>query len=97
MLSVVRADRLKDCTLVKCKFNDAFQSKDAKSALQKYPHDKSVQKDTFILPAGSAVATRIKTGGPGLWFVHCKCAVPSERGHVQQVLFSLFACMFIFS
>ena len=37
-------------------------------------------KDTFIMPAGGAVVTRVLTRKPDLWFAHCHMEVHREDG-----------------
>ena len=49
-------------------------------ALADIPFGSRPLKDTFILPAGGAVATRIYTGEPALWFAHCHLEAHREDG-----------------
>eukprot|EP00537_Pseudo-nitzschia_pungens_P012277 CAMPEP_0172386058 /NCGR_PEP_ID=MMETSP1061-20121228/3655_1 /TAXON_ID=37318 /ORGANISM="Pseudo-nitzschia pungens, Strain cf. pungens" /LENGTH=1062 /DNA_ID=CAMNT_0013115305 /DNA_START=282 /DNA_END=3470 /DNA_ORIENTATION=- len=73
ILKIEMPTRDEDCTLSKCKLNTAFDLKDSEvfRSLERAPIGSGVLKDTFILPAGGAVATRIHTNEPALWFAHC--------------------------
>jgi hypothetical protein len=72
--------RNKDCTLSKCKLNTAFDLEENKGIHESIPTGSNVLKDTFILPAGGAVVTRIQTKEPALWYAHCHIDVHKEDG-----------------
>ena len=59
------------CDHSKCTLSEAFTSDEAREALNAIPFGTRALKDTFILPAGGAVATRFYTGDPAIWFAHC--------------------------
>ena len=81
ILDVDVPHREEHCTLSKCKLNVAFDSSSQRLAhLNESPIGSAVLKDTFILPAGGAVATRIQTGAPALWFAHCHLDPHKEDG-----------------
>jgi len=70
-----------DCTLQSCKLSEAYESKDRLLALDSIPPNQSIQKDTFVIPAGGAVATRLQTGNrSGLWMVSGQRDVHGEDG-----------------
>lgn len=80
ILAIEKPDRKRDCNLSHCKLNTAF-NKDAIANLDRtIPRGISVLKDTFILPAGGAVVTRIHTEEPALWFAHCHLDFHKEDG-----------------
>jgi len=68
------------CDQVKCVLSEAFTSDDTLKGLADIPFGKKPLKDTFILPAGGAVATRFYTGDPALWFAHCHMESHREDG-----------------
>jgi len=88
VLDVRRSVRDHDCTLFKCKLNQAFSSESEIRRLHSIPHGRSVIKDTFILPAGGAVATRFShvTGEPGVWLGHCHMNIHREDGMASLLL-----------
>ena len=70
-----------DCTLAKCKLNSAYESHaDVRALASRIPPGRAVLKDTFILPAGGAVVTRIFTYEPSVWFAHCHLEVHKDDG-----------------
>lgn len=88
-------NKQKDCTHVKCKLNTSFSSKEKIEKLKATPYNKAVLKDSFVVPAGGAVATRITTHEPALWFVHCHIGFHREDGkklhfYLSQNLFFFF-------
>ena len=80
ILNIYLPIRNQDCTLSKCKLSTAFDSVESIAALDSIPIGSSILKDTFILPAGGAVATRIQTDSPALWFAHCHVDNHRENG-----------------
>lgn len=68
------------CNHQRCELSDLFTSEEAIQRLASIPAGTRPLKDTFILPAGGAVATRIFTGEPALWFVHCHLDAHREDG-----------------
>jgi hypothetical protein len=80
ILAIDQPNRKQDCTMSKCNLNTAFDSEEAIATLQEIPRGSKVVKDTFILPAGGAVATRIQTEEPALWFAHCHLDFHREDG-----------------
>jgi FtsP/CotA-like multicopper oxidase with cupredoxin domain len=76
ILETHAADREKDCTLVKCSLYNGYDIK----KLKDIPIGSRPIKDTFILPAGGAVATRIATRRAALWFAHCHMELHREDG-----------------
>jgi len=72
---------IQDCTLQSCKLSEAYESKDRLLALDSIPPNHSIQKDTFVIPAGGATATRLQTGNrSGLWMVSGQRDVHGEDG-----------------
>lgn len=71
ILSIDQPIRNRDCTFSECKLSTAFDSAEVISAIDSIPRGSNVLKDTFILPAGGAVVTRVQTEAPALWVAHC--------------------------
>ena len=42
--------------------------------------DRSVRKDTLMVPAGAYAVIRFKTDNPGKWFLHCHIEFHSMQG-----------------
>ena len=80
ILSVATPMRKRDCTLAYCDLSTAFDAMGTRVVLDNVPRGVSVLKDTFILPAGGAVATRIHTENPALWFAHCHLEAHRDDG-----------------
>ena len=80
ILEVYVPDREKHCTLAKCELNDLFHDDEKMKELEKIPAGSRPIKDTFIMPAGGAVATRIHTREPAPWLAHCHMEVHREDG-----------------
>ncbi len=80
ILDVKFANRSKDCTLVKCKLIDDFNSPSKIEKLKNLKIGSRPLKDTFIMPAGGAVATRITTHDPAPWLAHCHTEIHREDG-----------------
>ena len=80
MLAIDQPVRNRDCTLSQCKLSTAFNSEESIAAIDNIPRGSSVVKDTFILPAGGAVVTRIQTEAPALWFAHCHLDFHKDDG-----------------
>lgn len=76
ILATYAADRERDCTLVKCSLYNGFDV----NTLKDIPTGSRPIKDTFILPAGGAVATRIATRQAAIWFAHCHMELHREDG-----------------
>jgi len=68
------------CNLAKCELTDIFSSEKKMEELKRIPKSTRPIKDTFIMPAGGAVATRIFTRGPGPWLAHCHTEVHLQDG-----------------
>ena len=86
IIGVALPNRQEDCTLSKCKLNAFYESEDDVRALAaSIPQGNAVMKDTFILPAGGAVVTRIQTKEPNLWYAHCHI----EIHHLDGMAFIL--------
>ena len=77
ILKTFAADREKDCTLVKCNLYDGFDMEELKAA----PQGSRPMKDTFIMPAGGAVATRINTRSAASWLAHCRNCIEMMVWH----------------
>ena len=76
IIGVALPNREEDCTLSKCKLNTFYESEDdVRELAASIPLGNAVMKDTFILPAGGAVVTRIHTQEPNLWYAHCHIAM----------------------
>lgn len=71
ILDVYIPDRYEKCSLVKCELSEHFSSSERLQGFDEMPYGNVPVKDTFILPAGGSVATRILTENPALWFAHC--------------------------
>ena len=76
ILKTFAADRLKDCTLVKCNLYGGFDIEE----LKVIPKGSRPMKDTFIMPAGGAVATRISTKSAATWLAHCHMELHRDDG-----------------
>lgn len=72
--------RTKHCTLSKCSLNKAFDKQKLSKLDRETPSGSTVLKDTFILPAGGAVVTRVTTADPALWFAHCHIHTHRDDG-----------------
>ena len=71
ILEVFAAHREKDCNLIKCNLSNIFNSTKKMAELERISYGSRPMKDTFILPSGGAVATRIFTRNSAQWFAHC--------------------------
>jgi FtsP/CotA-like multicopper oxidase with cupredoxin domain len=80
ILDVIVPDRQKSCSLATCELRDELHSPEHLKSLVKKPRNQTVLKDTFILPAGGAVAVRVQTGVPNVWFAHCHLNSHKEDG-----------------
>eukprot|EP00586_Coscinodiscus_wailesii_P014596 CAMPEP_0172493336 /NCGR_PEP_ID=MMETSP1066-20121228/24733_1 /TAXON_ID=671091 /ORGANISM="Coscinodiscus wailesii, Strain CCMP2513" /LENGTH=1154 /DNA_ID=CAMNT_0013263443 /DNA_START=206 /DNA_END=3670 /DNA_ORIENTATION=- len=83
ILKVITPNRSTDCTIVKCRLNTSIlPTTDDKTISQLLQSSSSfVKKDTFIIPAGGTVITRVShTGPPALWFAHCHMDIHREDG-----------------
>jgi len=86
IIDIALPDKRQDCTLAKCKLNSYYEShEDARALAASIQPHTSVLKDTFILPAGGAVVTRIHTQEPALWYSHCHL----EMHHFDGMAFIL--------
>lgn len=86
ILDVVIPKKQEDCSLSKCKLNSYYESHDDVRALSaSIPPNKAVLKDTFLMPAGGTVVTRIHTEEPSLWYSHCHI----EMHHFDGMAFIL--------
>lgn len=82
ILKVLIPDRRRDCTIVKCRLNTTvLDSNVIDEIIATTPSRNTVKKDTFIIPAGGTVVTRItNTGAPAVWFAHCHMDTHREDG-----------------
>jgi hypothetical protein len=80
ILDVFVPERQKSCSLAYCEVSDELHSPEQLITLVKKPSNQTVLKDTFILPAGGAVAVRVQTGAPNVWFAHCHLNSHKEDG-----------------
>mmetsp|Transcript_29962 Transcript_29962/g.55135 ORF Transcript_29962/g.55135 Transcript_29962/m.55135 type:complete len:1142 (-) Transcript_29962:1277-4702(-) len=86
ILDIAIPNKREDCTLSQCKLNSLYKShEDIRALASSIPPSKAVLKDTFIIPAGGAVVTRIHTHGPSLWYSHCHL----ELHHIDGMAFIL--------
>jgi len=76
--------RRESCTVLKCKIGNDFDPNIEGDRLEQLLEEKrlgtAVLKDTFIMPAGAVVVTRIVTQKPTLWFAHCHLDFHREDG-----------------
>ncbi|KAL7538702.1 hypothetical protein ACHAXR_009429 [Thalassiosira sp. AJA248-18] len=70
----------RDCNLQSCRLSQAFDSEEKLKDLAKTPPDQVINKDTFVIPAGGAIVTRMHTGSRGLWMVNGQKDVHNEDG-----------------
>mmetsp|Transcript_21802 Transcript_21802/g.46047 ORF Transcript_21802/g.46047 Transcript_21802/m.46047 type:complete len:315 (+) Transcript_21802:787-1731(+) len=85
VLEVVHPQRRREsCTIAKCEigvdFDPDIEGDRLQQLLEEKPLGTAVLKDTFIMPAGSVVVTRIVTQKPTLWFAHCHLDFHREDG-----------------
>ena len=80
IIEVITPNKKKDCTLVSCKIRDELINPSKIQSIKNTPRNKSVIKDTFILPAGGAVITRIHTQAPAIWYAHCHLDLHKDDG-----------------
>ena len=80
LLEVFAAYRERDCNLAKCSLPDVFNSTEKIRELESIPVGSRPIKDTFIIPSGGAVATRIFTRDPAPYFAHCHMEVHRQDG-----------------
>ena len=76
IIDIALPNKREDCSLSKCKLNTFYDSHEHVKALAAgVPPNTAVLKDTFVIPAGGAVVTRIHTQEPNLWYAHCHIEV----------------------
>ena len=80
ILDELIVEKREHCDHVKCNLSDIFLSDAELQRLADIPARSKPLKDTFILPAGGTVATRIFTDSPALWFAHCHLESHREDG-----------------
>ncbi len=80
ILEVFSSDRERDCNLAKCSLPNTFNSTEKVRELENIPVGSRPLKDTFIIPSGGAVATRIFTRDPAPYFAHCHMEVHRQDG-----------------
>ena len=68
------------CNLAKCKLPNIFDSSEKIESLKRIPLNTRPSKDTFIMPGGGAVATRIFTRAPAPWLAHCHTELHRQDG-----------------
>ena len=79
ILNIYRPKRELHCSRAACELPTFYDSEEKLKELDaRIRH--AVLKDTFILPAGGAVVTRIKTFQPAVWFAHCHLETHREDG-----------------
>ena len=62
VLNIAIPDKQVDCTLSKCKLSSVYESPDdVRDLSAAILPNKAVLKDTFVIPAGGVVVTRIHT------------------------------------
>ena len=71
ILDIYTPNKVESCSLVNCELSERLSSPEAVQLFDKMRYGLVPVKDTFILPAGGAVATRIRTQNSALWFAHC--------------------------
>ena len=87
ILDIVLPVKKQDCTLSKCKLSSYYDHDSVRALASSIPPKKAVLKDTFVIPAGGAVVTRIHTYEPSLWYSHCHLEM-----HHFDVSGSLLCC-----
>ena len=75
ILDIALPVKQQDCTLSKCKLSSYYDHDNVRALAASIPPNKAVLKDTFVIPAGGAVVTRIHTYEPSLWYSHCHLEV----------------------
>ena len=80
ILDIFTPEIEKSCNMVRCEITDIFNSPSKIEELQNIPLGSRPIKDTFIMPAGGAVATRIFTRDPAPWLAHCHMEVHRQDG-----------------
>ena len=81
ILDVATPELNKDCNLLSCKLSEAFDGKEKLLRLDAIPPSQSISKDTFVIPAGGAIATRLHTSHRrSLWMVNGQRDVHEEDG-----------------
>ena len=70
----------KDCKLAYCELNQDYSTSDIRALDRKTRVDTAVKKDTFIIPAGGVVVTRLRTATKGLWLAHGQMDVHRHDG-----------------
>ena len=81
ILDVAYPDLRKDCNLHLCRLSQAYESREKLRSLDKIPPNRVIKKDTFVVPAGGAVVTRIlDTGGRGIWLANGVRDIHREDG-----------------
>lgn len=80
ILDQLTVKKSENCDHVKCRLSDAFTSNEEIERLASIPVGTRPLKDTFVLPAGGVVVTRIYTGDPALWLIHCHLESHREDG-----------------
>ena len=73
----------KDCELAYCELNQDYSTNTMEKIMaldKRIPMDTSAKKDTFIIPAGGAVVTRLRTATQGLWLAHGQIDVHRQDG-----------------
>jgi hypothetical protein len=79
ILDIYRPKRELHCSRASCELPTFYDSEEKLQELDgRFRH--GVLKDTFILPAGGAVVTRIHTFEPAVWFAHCHLETHREDG-----------------
>ena len=80
ILDVFKPHKSSDCTRAGCQLATKYDSTAALKEIDKTTSGRTILKDTFILPAGGAVVTRIQTKAPAVWFAHCHLESHREDG-----------------
>ncbi len=79
ILDIYKPTRELHCSRAACKLPDIYDSEKRLRELDSETGHR-VLKDTFILPAGGAVVTRVQTFEPAVWFAHCHLETHREDG-----------------
>ena len=81
ILDIAYPDLRKDCNLQLCRLSQAYESREKLRSLDKISPNRVIKKDTFVVPAGGAVVTRIlDTGGRGIWLANGVRDIHREDG-----------------
>ena len=80
ILDIYNPIREEHCSRAECALSTNYESEALLQELSNRPFGSGVMKDTFILPAGGAVVTRVRTLEPAVWLSHCHLNTHKEDG-----------------